>query len=219
MANKVLSIKMDEKDIERLKKYYEALVKAGFLSKKTTSLNAFYKHLLLDYLEDDISRAFVSYSEFGASPKYINPDMMDENSNFHLTNTYELNEEMFEIYKKCVKELLGKGMEEMNESAALLNEVVQSEIIVNEGLISVLECISWQDEDEKADSFWGEKAFETMDSRDKDFVEREVKADIDMIKKSGIEEELKQKLIDEITTNYQRRKQNYSMVQGRRNHE
>ena len=217
MANKVLSIKIDEKDIERLKKYYEALVKAGFLSKKTTSLNAFYKHLLLDYLEDDISRAFEAYSEYGVSPKYINPDMMDENSYFHLTNTYELGEEMFEIYKKCVKETLGKGIEEVHESAALLNEVVRSEITVHEGLFCELECMSWQDDNEKIDSFWIDKAFETMDSREKDFVEREVKADIDMIKKSGIEEELKQKLIDEITTNYQQRKQNYNMVQGRRN--
>ena len=35
MANKVLSIKMDEKDIEKLKKYYAALTGAGFLSSET----------------------------------------------------------------------------------------------------------------------------------------------------------------------------------------
>ena len=50
MANKVLTIKMDEKDIERIKKCYKAFVDAGFLSTQTMSLNAFYKHLLLDYL-------------------------------------------------------------------------------------------------------------------------------------------------------------------------
>ena len=47
MANKVLSIKMDEKDIEKLKKYYAALTGAGFLSSETMSLNAFYKHFFI----------------------------------------------------------------------------------------------------------------------------------------------------------------------------
>ena len=63
MANKVLSIKMDEKDIEKLKTYYELLVRTGFLSRETTSLNALYKHLLLDNLPDDMFHAFSIYSE------------------------------------------------------------------------------------------------------------------------------------------------------------
>ena len=87
MANKVLSIKMDEKDIERLRKYYEVLVSSGFLSGKTMSLNAFYKHLLLDYLEDDVSRAFATYSAYGITPRCINPESMDDNENFKLNNT------------------------------------------------------------------------------------------------------------------------------------
>ena len=88
MANKVLSIKMDEKDIERLRKYYEVLVSSGFLSGKTMSLNAFYKHLLLDYLEDDVSRAFATYSAYGITPRCINPESMDDNENFKLNNAF-----------------------------------------------------------------------------------------------------------------------------------
>ena len=109
MANKVLSIKMDEKDIERLKKYYEALTRAGFLPSGTMSLNAFYKHLLLDYLEDDVHRAFATYSNYGISPRCINPEEMNDNKSFTLANTYNLDGEMFEAYKKCVKEALKPG--------------------------------------------------------------------------------------------------------------
>lgn len=90
---------MDEKDIERLRKYYEALIGASFLSTKTMSLNAFYKHLLLDYLEDDVCRVFETYSNYGISPRCINPEEMNDNESATLTNTYNLNAEMFEIYK------------------------------------------------------------------------------------------------------------------------
>ena len=99
MANKVLSIKMDEKDIEKIKKYYAALTEAGFLSSETMSLNAFYKHLLLDYLEDDVNRAFATFSNYGISPRCINPEQLNDNESFTLTNTYNLDTEMFEIYK------------------------------------------------------------------------------------------------------------------------
>ena len=90
MANKVLSIKMDENDIERLKKCYKALVEAGFLSSETITLNAFYKHLLLDYLEYDIYNAFSIYSDYGISPKCINPNEFNDNSNVTLTNISNL---------------------------------------------------------------------------------------------------------------------------------
>ena len=83
MANKVLSIKIDEKDIERLRMYYDALIRAGFLSSKTMSLNAFYKHLLLDYLEDDVCKAFAIYSNYGISPRCINPEEMNDNKSLY----------------------------------------------------------------------------------------------------------------------------------------
>lgn len=215
MANKVLSIKMDEKDIERLKKYYKVLVEAGFLSSQTVSLNAFYKHLLLDYLEVDICRAFETYSEHGISPKCLNPDNLSDNESFRLTNTYNLDDEMFELYKKCIKETLSRNVDMMKENARLLNEVVKSDIIVSDGWVHEMECISWEDTNEKEVSFWEDKAFETMDMQEKDFIDNEMVGEIETIEKSSLSEEQKQKLIGEIKEYNRRRKQNYSILQGR----
>lgn len=39
MANKVLTIKMDEKDIEKLKSYHAALAKAGVISMEDYKFN------------------------------------------------------------------------------------------------------------------------------------------------------------------------------------
>ena len=95
MANKVLSIKMDEKDIEKLKKYYASLTRSSFLSFETMSLNDFYKYLLLDYLEDDVYRAFATYLNYGISARCINPKQLNDNESFTVTNTYNLDTEMF----------------------------------------------------------------------------------------------------------------------------
>ena len=215
MANKVLSIKMDEKDIERLKKYYEALTKEGFLSSKTMSLNAFYKHLLLDYLEDDIRRAFAIFSNYGISPKCINPEELNNRESITVTNIYNLNTEMFEIYKKCAKEALHRRVEMMKENAELFNEVVKSEVIVTEGWLCEMECISWFDMDEKGVSFWEDKAFEILDLQEKGYKEQGIAGDIAMIEKTSIPEELKQKLISEIIEYENQRKQNYMITQGK----
>lgn len=215
MANKVLSIKMDEKDIERLKKYYKALVGEGFLSSKSVSLNAFYKHLLLDYLDDDINRAFATFSHYGISPRCLNPEKLDDSENWKLANTYNLSDEMFEIYKKCVKESLGRSVDEMKENAKTFNEIVESAIIVEESWLYKMECVSWMDMDEKKESFWESKAFETMELQEKDYRANEIDGEIEMIKKSSISEELKQKLINEIREYEKKKKQNYNIIQGR----
>ncbi len=215
MANKVLSIKMDEKDIERLKKYYKVLVETGFLSLQTVSLNAFYKHLLLDYLEDDVHRAFATYSNYGISPRCINPEELNDNESFTLTNTYNLDAEMFEIYKKCVIEALSRSIDRMKENAGLFNEVVKSDVIVTEGEMYEMECISWDGMNEKEVSFWENKAFETMDLQEKEYKEKGIGGDIAMIEKSSIPVELKQKLSNEIMEYEKKRKQNYSITQGR----
>lgn len=215
MANKVLSIKMDEKDIEKLKKYYSALVGAGFLSSETMSLNAFYKHLLLDYLEDDVHRAFATYSNYGISPRCINPEQLNDNESFTLTNTYNLDTEMFEIYKKCVKEALSRSVDIMKEKAGLFNEVVKSGVIVTEGWLYEMECIPWEDMNEKEVSFWEDKAFESLDLQEKEYRENGIDGDIAMVEKSSIPAELKQKLISEIMEYEKKRKQNYSITQGR----
>lgn len=215
MSNKVLSIKMDEKDIEKLRKYYAALVGAGFLSSETMSLNAFYKHLLLDYLEDDVHRAFATYSDYGISPRCINPEQLNDNENFALTNTYNLDVEMFETYKKCVKEALSRSVDVMKENAGVFNEVVKSDVIVTEGWLYKMECISWEDMKEKEVSFWEGKAYETLELQEKEYRENGIDGDIAMIEKSSMPEELKQKLIDKIIEYEKKRKQNYSITQGR----
>lgn len=215
MANKVLSIKMDEKDIERLRKYYDTLIRADFLSEKTMSLNAFYKHLLLDYLEDDVCRAFETYSYYGISPQCIDPGEMDEGGRFALTNTYNLDTEMFKIYKECVKEALARSVNMMEENAVLFNEVVNTAVIVTNGSVHEMECISGEDMNEKNASFWENKAFETMDLREKDFRENEISGEIAMIEKSSIPVELKHKLINEIMEYEKKRRQNYIITQGR----
>lgn len=215
MANKVLSIKMDEKDIERLKKYYETLISAGFLSSKTMSLNAFYKHLLLDYLEDDVSRAFATFSDYAISPRCINPDKLNNNENFMLSNTYNLNTEMFEIYKSCVKEALCRNVDEMKKNAEIFNEIVKSDIIVTEGWLQELELVSWMDMDEKIPSFWEKKAVEIMELMEQDYKEHDIDGDVVMIEKSSISEELKQKLKDEIIEYEKKKKQNFLITQGR----
>lgn len=215
MANKVLSIKMDEKDIEKLKKYYAALVGVGFLSSETMSLNAFYKHLLMDYLEDDVHRAFATYSNYGISPRCINPEQLNDNESFTLTNTYNLDTEMFETYKKCVKEALSRSVDVMKENAGLFNEVVKSDVIVTEGWMYEMKCISWEDMKGKEVSFWESKAFESLDLQEKEYRENGIGGDIAMIDKSSISVELKQKLINEIMEYEKKRKQNYSITQGR----
>lgn len=215
MANKVLSIKMDEKDIEKLKKYYAALVGAGFLPSETMSLNAFYKHLLLDYLEDDVHRAFATYSNYGISPRCINPEQLNDNESFTLTNTYNLDAEMFEIYKKCVKEALSRSVDVMKENAGLFNEVVKSDVIVTEGWLYEMECISWEDMNEKEVSFWEDKALEALELQEKEYRENGIDGDIAMIEKSSMPAALKQKLISKIMEYEKKRKQNYSITQGR----
>lgn len=206
---------MDEKDIEKLKKYYAALTGSGFLSSETMSLNAFYKHLLLDYLEDDVHRAFATYSNYGISPRCINPEEMNDNESFTLANTYNLDDEMFEAYKKCVKEALSRSVDIMKENAELFNEVVKTDVIVTEGWMYEMECFSWDDMDEKEASFWEDKAFETLDLQEKEYRENGIDGDIAMIEKSSIPAELKQKLINEIREYEKKRKLNYTIMQGR----
>ncbi|MBE5963437.1 MAG: hypothetical protein E7252_00680 [Lachnospira sp.] len=214
MANKVLSIKMDENDIERLKKCYKALVEAGFLSSETITLNAFYKHLLLDYLEYDIYNAFSIYSDYGISPKCINPNEFNDNSNVTLTNIYNLDVEMFEVYKKCVQESLTRSIDTMKKNAKMFNELIKAEVVVTEGSIQEMRYMSYEELSEQNISFWENKAFETKNLLDKTYTDNVIDADIEMIEKSSISDELKQILINEIIEYEKKRKQNYNIIQG-----
>lgn len=212
MANKVLSIKMDEKDIERIKKYYEALVNSGFLSAKTMSLNGFYKHLLLDYLDDDIYRAFGAFLDKGINPKCLNPKQLNRDNKFSLVNTYNLDDETFELYLECVKEALQKGMDTLNNNASLFNEVTKAGIIVSGGFLCEMECVASATCDEEYSSFWNEKAVETMILQETELQEGGIQSDIEMIEQSSISEEAKQKLIKKLEEYEKNRRNNHAII-------
>lgn len=218
MANKVLSIKMDEKDIERLKKYYEVLVKAGYLSSKTISLNAFYKHLLLDYLEEDVKMAFAAYSEYALSPKCIDPERLNSEGGVMLSNTYNLSPEAFEIYKKCVQELLRRNIDEMNQNANQFNEVLKTDIFIDKGIFCELRCFPYMDTDERVPSFWEDKVYEKMDlieaGESKQSKIAEIDEEIAMVRSSSVSEDAKEQLINEILAYKEKLQQNYTIIRG-----
>lgn len=202
MANKVISIKMDERDIEKIKKYYDALTKIGFLSSQSMSLNAFYKHLLLDYLDDDICKAFEAFSEFGATPKCLDPDSLNIGGGWTLCNTYNLSPDIFEIYQMSVKETLKTSLEELYTHAERFNEVVKADICVSAGNIHQLECYPGNVMEEVHDSFWYGKAIESLSHSDAHGLQENelsmLLEEIEMIKSTSIPNDLKEKLVNEM---------------------
>lgn len=215
MANKVLTIKMDEKDIERIKKCYKALVDAGFLSVQTMSLNAFYKHLLLDYLEVDISNAFDTFSEYGISPRCVNPNEIDDNGSISLTNTYNFDDKIFELYKKCVKESLTRQVDMMKENAKVFDELVEAEVVIRGGFMNEMKYEFYRDIDGQESSFWNKKALEIMELIEKAYRDNGIDDDIEMIQNSSITEDEKKELINHIKEYEKKRKQNFCIRQGR----
>lgn len=215
MANKVLTIKMDEKDIERIKKCYKAFVDAGFFSAQTMSLNAFYKHLLLDYLEEDISNAFDVFSNYGIQPMCLNPNELGKNKMVSLENIYNFNDESYDIYINCVKEALVRRIDNMKDNAKVFNELIKEEIVITDGCMQHMEYMIIDDENDKENSFWSNKAFETMDLLDKNYQDKGIDGDIEIIQNSSISEDEKQKLINHIMEYEKKRKQNFCISQGR----
>jgi len=220
MANRVLSIKMDDKDIEKIKKYYETLISAGYLSSKTVSLNAFYKHLLLDYLEEDLAAAFSTYSEYGITPRCIDPDSLDRQEGIRLSNTYNLTPQAFETYKKCIQEQLRTNLERMHNNADRFNEILKADIIVDKGTFHELKYFPYMENPENTTSFWQNKAFETMDelnAEDARTTNRsEVAEEIEMIKASSVSEAEKEQLINEILSYTEKLQHNRAIIQGAR---
>lgn len=220
MANRVLSIKMDDKDIDKIKKYYEALINAGYLSSKTMSLNAFYKHLLLDYLEDDLVAAFSTYSEYGITPRCIDPNRLDCKEGIHLSNTYDLTPQAFETYKKCIQEQLRTKLKHMHNNAERFNEILKGDIIVDKGTFNELRYFPHAEEPENTTSFWQNKAFETIDALNSDNSrttnQSEVAEEIEMIKNSSVSEDEKEQLISEILTYAEKLQHNRAIIQGAR---
>ena len=215
VANKVLSIKMDEKDIEKLKKYYETLIKMELLSPQKISLNAFYKHLLLDYLKEDARKALETYENYGMLPRYINPDVLDKDERFRLANTYNLNNEMYATYESCVKEAISTGITRMEENIKSLKEIANVNVDMGKGDMYEIEYISDMEIDEEKASFWDKRVFEMIDLEEKYYKENKIDDEIKMIKNSSISDESKEKLINEIKEHEKNEKRNYSLLQGR----
>ena len=191
------------------------MVDAGFLSAQTMSLNAFYKQLLLDYLEVDISNAFDTFSEYGISPRCVNPKEIDDKGSISLTNTYNFDDEIFDLYKKCVKESLTRQVDMMKENAKVFDELVEAEVVIRGGFMNEMKYEFYRDIDEQESSFWNKKALEIMESIEKAYRDNGIDDDIEMIQNSSITEDKKKKLINYINEYKKKRKQNFCIRQGR----
>lgn len=216
MANKVLSIKLDEKEIERLKNYHEVLKGLGIISNKTLSLNGLYKHLLLDYLEEDIRRMISSCKSWGLLPKYFSPEEIKRN-NISFVNTYGLDDEKFALYMKCVKESMSKSMHEMERNIDELNAIARKEMIFYEsGSCSI---IPMPLEEEKSydewEAFWVDKAIEERETYDKNVQKNGVLYDYEMINNASISEKEKSTLIAAIEDYENSRVKNIHFINGR----
>ena len=216
MASKVLSIKLDEKEIERLKCYHEVLKRLGIISDKTLSMNGLYKHLLLDYLEEDIRRVVSSCASCGLLPRYFSPDVI-ENNNISFVNTYGLDDEKFSLYMECVKESMSNLMNEMEKDIDVLNTVARKEIVFFEG--GSCSIIPLPLEEERSydiwESFWVDKAIEERENYDKDVQKNGVLYDYKMINNASISEKEKKELIAAIDDYEKSRVKNIHFINGR----
>jgi len=96
----------------------------------------------------------------------------------------------------------------------MFNELIKAEVVVTEGSIQEMRYMSYEELSEQNISFWENKAFETKNLLDKTYTDNVIDADIEMIEKSSISDELKQILINEIIEYEKKRKQNYNIIQG-----
>lgn len=215
MASKVLSIKLDEKEIERLKCYYETLKGLGIISDKTLSMNGLYKHLLLDYIEEDIRRMISSCESCGLLPRYFSPEAF-ENNNISFVNIYGLDDDKFSLYMKCVKESMSKSIDNMDEYVDLLNEVARKEIVFNEGgSCSIIPMPLEEQSYDIWESFWVDKAIEERENYDKNVQKNGVLYDYKMINSASISEKEKRELIAAIEDYENSRAKNIHLINGR----
>lgn len=219
MANKVISIKLDEKDIERLKNYHEALKSLGIISERTLTMNGLYKHLLLDYLEQDAYEMINTCTSYGLFPRYISPEEIDEGYAI-FSNPYNLKKELYDIYVKCIKDSQIKGINRIERNIDVINEATHNDDFFckkGTGEVVVLpkgekgSCVPAD-----ANSFWYEKA---SDERERILKSgsNPVAWDITMIgEATSVSQEEKEMLVKAIEKYEKERKQHFAMVSGRR---
>lgn len=202
MANKVLSIKMDEKDIQKLNDYYEALSKAGILSKKDFSKNAFYKHMLLDHIGDDIKDAAYAYDKcFGAL--YLMDD--EDLKNMKSTNPYGLSKKNLAVMNECYADVMKKRRQDLIEAVAFFEKHGNVESHLAAGGWPQIYILPDDQDDEM--TYWLDKMLENEQKFDENFSKNEFEDTISMIEKSNISEEDKAELIKELKEKHVTRKE------------
>ncbi len=213
MANKVLSIKIEETEIEKLKEYYEALIKLGVITNENLKFNGFLKHLLMDSLAHDYHMMLDAFSEIGALPQCIDPAVLDGSESIKLINPYNFDDESFEYYKKSYKAVIQKSFENFQECAEILMNVTGVYTEVETGMNCGLYTIPELDEEDKGYMFWANRA--AQQSKYDDNAVTDIEHDILLIKKADIPEDAKERIIEQIRLVDAERKNNRALLNGR----
>lgn len=195
MANKVLSIKMDEEEIERLKKYHALLIKLGFVTKENLTFNAFLKHMLTNNLLLDFYQMCAAYSEYGGMPAFLNPEYVGEEKMVKLPNTYGFDEEEYQAYKKCFVDALYKVMEKSEQDAEEMQKILGVGIGWSGGVERTLEVFGEEDTPSK---FWLKKSEEErmIEKQESENSERDYM--IRITEESELDEAMKKRVVDKI---------------------
>lgn len=215
MANKVLSIKMEEKDIDKLKQYHSILVDLGIISPSKLTFNGLLKHLLLDNLAFDFTDMLNTYSEYGIQPKYLNPEKINLKNEYGIKNDYELNEKEFDLYLQCFKERMVQRKQDLQEDVRKLSQMLDMEIEFIDDVL--MELHAYPNEEGECNSFWLKRANEEIEYIEEQ-IDRENNTlkDIEMIKESKLSEADKTHLIERIIKYENDRKQLQRMINNSR---
>lgn len=215
MANKVLSIKMDENDIEKIKQYYEALVALGVVNKEKLKFNGFLKHLLLDNFATDFKSMMSAYSELGLEPSCGDPDLMDGKYGFNMRNVYNFDEDAYKIYLKCWKEKMVKGVEALEDRTKILASITGLLMRVQSGMNYTIDILG--EGDNCCYSFWRKNAMEQSEDDKKNQNVEHIEYDIKAVEDSSISEEMKARIIEQINQYGKDKRNNYELTKGVRN--
>lgn len=214
MANKVLSIKIDEKDLENLKKYHEILIDLGFISNETLKMNGFLKHLLLDNLAYDFSTMLNMYSEYAMDPQCADPEVVDGDGIVRISNSYGFDEKTFKEYKNCFKERLAKALDNMKQCTNELIKITGLDLMVDGGAFHEIKILPDREID-NCGKFWLTKAFEQKECYKRQRKTKGVEQDITMIMQSNIPEDAKQRLVEQIRKYDKDKENNFALLEGK----
>lgn len=194
MANKTLSIKMDEKDIEKLKRYHKALIKAGITSEQDMSFNALCKHLLLDYISEDVKDAASACNSLGFR-------IPDESVTW--SNIYHLSGESFSILQKCYEEDNAKWEKELEEAIHEFEELGNVEFFRDgDGHASFMLL----PDDCQEVPYWVDRWLDRRSRAEDGFSKKELDGIIEFIEKSSVSDNEKKKLIEEMREKHEQRR-------------